>query len=72
MTPSPAKPTDSTGLPLTSVPPGPDLHEWAKRQFSEVEALAGLENIQQTGGVGIEELLRAFDRVAETEERVAR
>jgi hypothetical protein len=44
----------------------PDLLEWARQTFNEEEFLAGVREIEQTGGVKLEEF------IAEIEQRIRR
>jgi hypothetical protein len=36
----------------------PDLLEWARRQFSEEEYVAGIRDIRENGGVPFESIIR--------------
>ena len=53
------------------VPIDPEIKKWALEQFSEEELFAGLEEIRQTGGLQIQDLLAVFDEVATKDERAA-
>jgi hypothetical protein len=43
------------------VTPTPEILEWARAQFSEEEVIAGLREIQETGGLTFEEVIRGLE-----------
>jgi hypothetical protein len=51
------KPPDSQQKPLP-VELTPDLLEWARRQYSEAEYVAGIRNIREHGGVPFADLIQ--------------
>jgi hypothetical protein len=52
--------------------PTPAILEWAKRQFTEEEAVAGLREIRETGGVELRDFVHELDQPAAPDERPAR
>jgi hypothetical protein len=42
----------------------PELLEWARKQFSEEEILAGLREIQQTGGLELRDFIQELEQEA--------
>ncbi|HJZ92538.1 MAG TPA: hypothetical protein VKE40_16805 [Gemmataceae bacterium] len=60
-----------TDVTLTSmgahqpIPPTPAIREWAKQQFGEEEALAGLREILETGGQELRDFFHELERTAD-------
>ncbi len=46
----------------------PDLLEWARRQFSEEEIVAGLREIKETGGLELRDFIHELEQAAGTDE----
>lgn len=42
----------------------PEMLEWARRQFSEEEYVAGIRDIRETGGVPFDEIIQRLKRGA--------
>jgi hypothetical protein len=49
------------GLPSGKLPP--ELREWARQQFNEEEFLAGLREVEETGGVELKDFIRELEQV---------
>ncbi len=58
---TPAGPTPRPADIPPSAPLTPELLEWIKGHFTEAEAVAGLREIQQTGGRTFAELIRGLE-----------
>jgi zinc-ribbon domain len=54
-TPPPAQPSGKLS---------PELREWARQQFSEEEFLAGLREVQETGGVELKDFIKDLEQEA--------
>lgn len=54
------EPNDADDRP-EAVPITPELLEWALKLFSEEEAIAGLREIQETGGLTFAEVIRGLE-----------
>jgi len=53
--------------PLVPLPPTPEILEWARKQFTEDEIIAGLMEIRQTGGLTFDDVIRGLDQPATDE-----
>jgi hypothetical protein len=42
----------------------PELREWARQQFNEDEFLAGLREVEETGGVELKDFLQELEQEA--------
>lgn len=54
------RPADGVPVP-TPIPPTPEIIEWALGLFSEEEAVAGLREIRETGGLTFEQLVEGLE-----------
>jgi hypothetical protein len=55
------------GSTLTPMALTPELMEWARNQFSDEEAVAGLREIRETGGLTFEDVIRGLEPPASHE-----
>ena len=46
---------------LEPITPTPELLEWAKQQFTEAEIVAGIEEIERTGGLELHEFIQELE-----------
>jgi hypothetical protein len=46
------------------IPLSPELLEWAKQQFNEEEAIAGIEEVRRTGGMELHEFIQELEAEA--------
>ena len=53
---------DVPGRKPAPVELSPDLLEWARRQFSEEEYVAGIRDIRENGGVPFDEIIERLKR----------
>lgn len=53
------------GVPI---PVPPEVLEWARRNFSEEDALADLREVQETGGLELHEFIDELERLAGSDE----
>ena len=52
--------------PLPDTPPiPPELLEWAKRQFTEEEAITDIREIRETGGLTLDDFYHDLEKAAE-------
>lgn len=49
-------------------PVTPEVLEWARRTFDEQEFLAGLREIERTGGLELKDFIQELEREAESRE----
>ena len=54
----------------TTIPP--DLRQWALAQFTEEEAVAGLRELREKGGLELDEFLPELKKIVETDEPTER
>jgi hypothetical protein len=55
----------SSGVPARRPEPvalSPEMLEWARRQFSEEEYVAGIRDIRENGGVPFDEIIERLKR----------
>jgi hypothetical protein len=50
--------------PPSPIDPSPDLKDWARRQFSEQEIVAGLQELREKGGIELSEFLPELEQAA--------
>jgi hypothetical protein len=53
--------TGTAPAPITLTP---EFIEWAKKEFTEEEAIAGLREIRETGGLTFEDVIRGLETPA--------
>jgi hypothetical protein len=56
------KPREAIALPSGKLTP--ELLDWARQQFSEEEIIAGLREVQQTGGLELSDFIRELEEDA--------
>jgi hypothetical protein len=52
----------TTAAPIERVPIAPELLEWARTNFDEEEFLAGLREVEQTGGATLDDFIEELQR----------
>jgi RNA recognition motif-containing protein len=60
---SPGEPSSGNGInrPTGKLPP--ELLEWARRQFTEEEIIAGVREIRETGGVELKDFIEEIEDI---------
>jgi hypothetical protein len=60
-----------TAPALASVKLSPELIEWARKSFSEEEFLAGIREIEETGGLELKDFIRELEQEAGPRDSIA-